>query len=594
VSDTVRKIFWLVGRDNPARWVLLVIGAVVASGLEMLGAVLIYLLLAIIASPAGPLELPIVGDVRALAEGVDETSFLLWAAVVLGVFFLLRAGYFVFFTYVKNRLAHSAGERLSSRLADGYLRMPYAFHLRRNSSELIRNAHNSVEELAQYAFLSVIQVIAEFFLVVGLVLVMVIVAPAATGVAVLIVGSAAAVLLFTVQPRLRRLGVTAQEMRKRTLGSLQQSLHGIRDIRVLGVAPHFSRRYRADRRRLARTLYLRGTVIELPRLVIETSLVGFILLLFAASVAAGTATEELLSTLGLFAYAGLRIQPSLQKFVGGLNLIRFSESAVEHVYDDLRLVDEVDADVTEDRDLTFEEAIRLEDVSFTYEGTDRPAVHDVNLVIRPGEVIGICGPTGGGKTTLTDLIVGLLEPTEGRVTVDDVDLRDRKPAWYRKLGVVPQMVFLVDDTLRRNIALGLEDDEVDETALTRAVELAQLDDFVTQLPAGLDTVVGERGVRVSGGQRQRIAIARALYRQPEVLVFDEGTSALDNATESALIGALERLRGRHTIILVAHRLSTVRTSDRVVLIEDGRVGAVGSFERLRRVSASFRALTLNS
>ena len=589
--EAFRKTFHLVGRDKRNRWVALVAGAVVVSVLEMFGAVLIYLLLTLLVEPTATLPMPLLGDLRELGAGIDGTTFFLISAAVLGGFFLIRALAQLAYIYVKNRLAHNAGARLSTKLMRGYLRLPYAFHLRRSSAELVRNAQQSVEQLASQCFLSVIQVIAEVLLIVGLVTVMLLVAPAATGLAALIVGSAALLLMVVVQPRLKRLGLRAQEMRQRTLASLQQSLHGIREIKVLGTEEHFAEGYQADRDTLARSVHLSGTVAEMPRLVIETALIAFILILFSVSIAAGAATEELLSTLGLFAYAGLRIQPSLQKLVSGLNKVKYSAAAIDDVYADLVLVEKLDAEDEQPNDLGFREELWLESASFAYEGADHPAVIDAELSIQPGDVIGICGPTGGGKTTLTDLIIGVLDPTEGRITVDGVDLRHRRAAWFRKLGIVPQMVFLIDDTVRRNIAFGIPDEDIDVDALEEAIELAQLTEFVGRLPDGLDTVVGERGVRVSGGQRQRIAIARALYRKPEVLVFDEGTSALDNFTESALISSLERLRGERTIILVAHRLSTVRNCDRIVYLEDGRIAGIGSFEYLQRHSEGFQALS---
>jgi ATP-binding cassette, subfamily B, bacterial PglK len=590
VVDVFRKTFFLVGRDKPGHWVAIVLAAVVASGVEMLGAVLVFVLLGLIADPGGELELPVVGGIRGWFSGVDDQTFLLSTAAVLAVFFLLRVVMQVGFQYVKQRMAHNAGARLSKRLAVGYMRLPYAFHLRRSSAELVRNAHQTVEELAKQCFLQVIQVLGESIVVLGLLVLMLVIAPVPTLIAVAIVGGAALLLLMVVQPRLKRLGGRAQEMRKRTLGSLQQSLYGIRDIKILGSEEHFGRAYGRNREHLARALYLKGTVAETPRHVIETAMVGFILLLFVFSILTGVGSERLLSTLGLFAYAGMRLMPSLQKIVGGLNNIRFSDAAINQVYDDLRLVEEVERPRDGETSLRFTQQIRLDNVSFTYEQTEHPALTGVDLVIRPGEVVGICGPTGGGKTTLTDLITGILPPSSGTVSVDGVDVQRVTPAWFRKLGVVPQMVFLVDDTLRNNIALGVPQDEIDDDAVDEAVRLAQLEDFVTSLPEGLETEVGERGVRVSGGQRQRVAIARALYRRPEVLVFDEGTSALDNATESVLISSLERLRGTHTILLVAHRLSTVRNCDKIIYLDGGRIRGVGTFEQLRAESAGFRAL----
>lgn len=564
--DTFRKTFYLVGRENPARWVALIAGAVVASGLEMVGALLIYLLLALVVDPTGALEVPLLGDLRAYVGDVEQTTFLLWAALGIGAFFVLRAGYQIVYAYIKHRLAHNAGARLSSRLAEGYLALPYSYHLQHRSSELVRNAQQSVAELSQQCFLPVIIVIAESLVVLGLLTVMLLVAPIPTLIAIAVMGSAALLLLKTVQPRLRNLGAQAQEQRKATLASLSQALAGIRDIKVLGVGRAFAQIYRTAYDQLARAMYLRGPILDLPRLVIETALIIFILVLFSVSIAAGTATQELLSTLGLFAYAGLRIQPALQKLLGGLNAVRYSAQAVDDVATDLRLIEGLEPEPADVEPLPYTEVLHLDNVSFTYEGADRPAIRNVDLTIRRGEMIGIYGPTGGGKTTLVDLIIGLLDPTEGRVTVDGVDIAEHRDAWWRNLGVVPQMVFLIDDTLRRNIALGIPDDEVDETALARATAAAQLNGVIAELPDGTDTVIGERGVRLSGGQRQRVAIARALYRDTRVLVVDEGTSALDHVTEKAVMRALEDGAGDRTAILVAHRTDTLAGCNRTFYV----------------------------
>ena len=590
VLRSLHRIFELLGSEKPGRWLALAVGALLVSVLEMVGALLVFLLLALISDPSGGLQVPLFGDLRRFFGDVAHMTFLLWAAAAMASFFVVRMCAQVGFAYLKQRVAHNAAARLSSKLTRGYLRLPYAFHLRRSSAELVRNAHQNLENLAAHSFLAATLVVAELILVAGLVTVMIIVAPLAAILAALVVGTASMALLAIVQPALQRLGARAQDARRRTLGLLQQSLHGIRDIKVLARESYFASAYAQDRGRLARSLYLRGAALELPRLVIETSLVFFILLLFGFSVAAGMASHELLSTLGLFAYAGLRIQPSLQKLVSGLNSVRFSSSAVEEVLDDLRLIDRLEAEPARTATISFKRDLRLEDVSFDYEGSSRPAITNVDLSIAKGELIGICGPSGGGKTTLVDLIVGLLDPSSGRVRVDGTDVNEARDSWFRMLGVVPQMIFLLDDTLRRNIALGVPDGEVDEKAVLEAAQVAQLEETISRLPDGLDTVVGERGVRLSGGQRQRVAIARALYRRPEVLVFDEGTSALDTGTESVLISALECLRGQHTIILVAHRLSTVRGCDRIAYVDNGRVAGVGRFDELERENAGFKEL----
>jgi ATP-binding cassette subfamily C protein len=229
-------------------------------------------------------------------------------------------------------------------------------------------------------------------------------------------------------------------------------------------------------------------------------------------------------------------------------------------------------------------------VSFRYERGDRPALDGIDLTIERGTSIGVCGPTGGGKSTLVDVIAGLLEPTGGTVRVDGVDIHTDVMSWYEQLGVVSQVVFLIDDTLRNNIALGVPADAIDEGAVERALQLAQLQDVVRELPQGLDTRLGERGTRLSGGQRQRVAIARALYRDPEMIIFDEGTSALDNRTEADLVRAIDELHGHRTLVMVAHRLTTVRHCDRILVIENGRVSDSGTFDELVVRHPLFRSM----
>jgi ATP-binding cassette, subfamily B, bacterial PglK len=594
VLTTLRHALHLIGRDQRRRWIFLIFLAVAVSGLEMVGAVLVFVLLSLVVDPDGAIEIPVIGDVRDLAGDMDEQTLLLSLIVIMAVFFVLRAGVKVGAKYLQYRVAHNAGARLSNRLAEGYLAWPYASHLRRNSAELIRNAQQAVMEVVTGVFIPLILVAAETILTIGLLAVMLVIAPAATALAVVIVGGAAGVLLLIVQPRLKRIGRTAHRMSRDTLRSMQQSLHGIRDIKVLGREHYFATEYGQKRLKLARARYLRATASALPAVVIETALLGFILISFGIAIVGGFDSREMLSILGLFAYVGLRLQPSLQSIIGGMNELKHSTAPLEDIHRDLLEVESLPRSPGQVTPLPFQDALRVESVDFAYEGTEGYVLSGIDLTIRPGEQIGICGPTGGGKTTLVDIIIGLLQPSSGRVSVDGVDIADNVQAWQRNLGVVPQMVFLTDDTLRRNIALGVPDDEIDGEAIAEAVELAQLEEFVAGLPNGLDTTVGERGVRISGGQRQRIAIARALYRRPEVLIFDEGTSALDNATESQLMASIDQLRGAHTIILVAHRLSTVQTSDTVVFMESGRIRGLGSFDALARDNAAFRALAVMS
>jgi ATP-binding cassette subfamily C protein len=307
---------------------------------------------------------------------------------------------------------------------------------------------------------------------------------------------------------------------------------------------------------------------------------------------------QALPLLGLFAYAGFRVIPASNRVMLYVAQLRYSRAWIHDLRADLTALPEpAAADGLDAEPIRFTRAIALDRVSYTYAGEGgpvlppaEPVLMDVSLAIAKGESLGVVGASGAGKSTLIDLLLGLLEPTAGRITVDGRDIASAMRSWRRHIGYVPQEPFILDDTLRRNVAFGVADREVDDRRVTAALRLAQLGDVVTTLPRGLDTMLGERGTRLSGGQKQRVAIARALYHEPEVLVFDEATSALDTPTERELIAALEALRGVKTLVVIAHRLTTVRRCDRLALLRDGRLAAVGPYEELLARDAGFREM----
>jgi ATP-binding cassette, subfamily B, bacterial PglK len=587
--ETLRLALGIIGREHRGRFILLVVISLGSAGLEVVGAALIYLLLSLITDPDRPIELPVVGSITDYVQ-VDQTTLLLGVVAALAVFLVVSSLFRIGDSYVRNRIIENMSARMSSRMLGGYLAMPYSFHLQRNSAELIRNSYQTVKDLAAGQISRFVGVAAQTTLLIGMLGLLVAVTPVAALLAVVVIGSAAAVVSLIIQPRLREFGRIAHDEKRRSLEALQQSLHGVRDVKLMGLERAFSTTYATSANRMARTNYVKSVYVTLPGIVIEVALLGFIILLFTLSILAGDAARNTLPVLGLFAYAGRRIQPAIGTIVSAINGLRTDDAPIRDVASDMKLMREQAESTKEAQPLPFNQELRLDGVRFRYATAHRDALTDVDLVIRPGEIIGVCGPTGGGKTTLMDIISGLVPPTEGRVTVDGEPIAQHARRWQRALGVVPQTIFLIDGTLRANIALGVPPEEIDEERVRDAVALAQLEAFVADLPAGLDTTVGERGVRVSGGQRQRIAIARALYRRPSVLMLDEGTSALDNLTEREIMGAISSLRGTHTIIMVAHRLTTVRDADRIVYVEDGRITAVGPYDELLATNDSFRRL----
>jgi ABC-type multidrug transport system fused ATPase/permease subunit len=579
--DTLRKVLVLLGPSQRGRWVLVILLALVASGFEALGALIVFGLLASITTDASGFDVPVLGDLRTLFPGADEHLLIAVIGGAIALFFVVRAATLVVQGYVQYRLAENAGARLASQLLEGYLAMPYTFHLQRNSAELIRNMYETVQQFVREALLPAVKLVGHSLICLGLVAVLVYTSPLATLFAAAVLGPFTWMLLRVVHPRVKQLGHTAQEMAKTSLQTLEESLTGWRDIKILGRERFFVEQFEEDRRRLARAKYLRSTAKEVPRVALETGLVLFILAFLGVSAIVRDGALEALPVLGLFGYVAVRLQPSLNEIMVALNSLKFVGPGIDLIHRDLQLFPATPAGrAGQPQALRLRGELRLDGVSARYPGAHREALRDVNVSIRAGEFIGVVGPTGGGKTTLVELMLGLLEPATGRVLVDGVDLRWRTEAWQASLGVVHQVVFLADATLRRNIALGVPDEEVDDALVAETVKLAQLERFVQSLPEGLDTMIGQRGVRLSGGQRQRLAIARALYRRPSVLILDEGTSALDNNTEAELMAALEPLRGERTIIAVAHRLSTVAACDRVVLVDDGHLVDVAPFDEL--------------
>ena len=583
----LRKLVRVIGPGRRFKWALLVVAGLAVSGLEVIGAGLVFALITLVTDPTAAVELPFLGDVTQRFTMVSGDRLVVAVAALIAVFFIVRGCFLVAQTYVHARVVNNAGADIGTRLVRGYLSMPYVRHLERNSAELVRNAFYNVQVVKKSLLAPAIDIVAECLVVLGLIVVLLWAAPVATASAVVIFTPMVWFLLRWVRPRMRAYGRGAKDAESRGLELLQQGTAGIRDIRILAAEAEFARRYQRTRRDFARLHTRRATLSELPRVLIETSLVLFIAGFFVVVVLFDNSPQGALSVLGLFAYVGMRLKPSIQKVVSSVNTVRFATPSLDDIAADLEMVGSLADAAAPGTDQTqpsvvpaLAQGITLDSVSFTYQSSRSPALQAVDLEIRRGASIGICGPTGGGKSTLVDVIAGLLEPTTGSVRVDGVDIHDDVQAWYGQLGVVSQSVFLIDDTLRRNVALGVPAREIDDGAIERAVELAQLREVVDQLPEGLETSVGERGVRLSGGQRQRVAIARALYRDPEVLIFDEGTAALDNQTEADLVRALESLHGERTLILVAHRLTTVRHCDHILILEDGRIADQGTFDAL--------------
>lgn len=579
MPSVLRKCSDLVG-DRRWPWVLVVVLALAVSAFEAGGAVLLYGLLGLVAGDPSSAPLPLVGDVTPHLAGWGLRELYVAAAALISGFFVIRGVVVVVQAYVLGRVTETAGNRVATRVHRGFLSAPYSSRGEEDTARHIRNAHDTIQRLIDGFLVPAVTLVSEFVVILVLLIVLVVTAPMATLLVVLVVLPVVVVLNRTVQPRLEALGRRYEQLSTDSLRVLRETVDGADEIRVTGGAPYFSTRFTGIRGELARTGYMHSLLAKLPVVGLETALVLFLALFLAITVLSDGDVAQVLPVIGLFGYTGLRLIPSLERAVRSVNSMRFTAPAVDELHTAVeRITPWLASDDADGQRLSLTDELRLEGVSLWYPGSSAPALDDVDVAIRRGSFVGLVGITGGGKSTLVDVIVGLRAPTSGRVRVDGHDIHTRLRAWQRSIGYVPQHVFLMDDTLRRNIALGIDDTRIDEQRLVDSVRLAQLDELVERLPEGLDTVAGERGTRLSGGQRQRVAIARALYRQPDLLVLDEGTAALDPSTERSLMRGLLDQTGL-TIVLVAHRVASIRDCDVVHLVDRGRIATSGTYDEL--------------
>ena len=503
--------------------------------------------------------------------------------VLVGVY-AVKAGFLAFLASRQARFAFGTQSSLSERLFAGYFLQPWAFHLQRNSAELLRNATIEVGN-----FSAVVQALmvaaAEAFVVVGLAALIVAVEPLGALFVIAVVGLAALAFHRITRTRLVRWGEARLYHDGLRMQHLQQGFGGVKDIKLLGREDAFLEQYRLHNSAAARVGGRQFALQQLPRLWMELLAMAGLAALVIVMIARGMPAEALPPTLGLFAAAAFRLMPSVVRIMVSVQTLRYCLPAIDTLHRELQLVEAVRGPSRE-RATRIESALTLDHVTVRYPNAPAPALRDVSLTIPRGASVGFIGGSGAGKSTLVDTILGLLTPESGRITVDGAGIDANLRGWQDQIGYVPQSIFLTDDTLRRNVAFGIASEAIDDAAVGRAIRAAQLDEFVGTLPRGLETSVGERGVQLSGGQRQRIGIARALYHDPPLLVLDEATSSLDGATEQGVMEAVRALRGSKTLLIVAHRLSTVAHCDRLYRLDAGRVVQEGTVERIAGTAAS--------
>jgi ABC-type multidrug transport system fused ATPase/permease subunit len=573
-----KKISFLLSPQHKKQ--LMVMGGLLLIGLvfEMMGLGIIIPVLALLLSPDIVHDYPSLQPFFHFLGDPTQGQLVLIGMSGLVLVYLLKALFMIFLAWRQSKFSAEMYVYFSNTLFLGYLLQPYSFHLRRNSALLLRNIQGEVGTFNGISQ-SVISLLIEFSAALGIALMLLIIEPVgATVVTFFLLLSGYGFHLAT-KKRLLAWGRKRQMHEGEMNQHLIQGLNGVKEVKLIGKEGYFLTQFDKHNIERGKITSKQTTLQQVPRTYLELLAVMGLAALVILMMLQHKPLHLLVPTLGIFVAAAFRMIPSANRIMSLISQIRYAQPVVELLYNEFVMIEntrkELEASNT-GAGLQFAHDIKVDHLVFSYFGTHTNALNDVSLTIKKGESVGLIGHSGSGKSTLVDVLLGLLTPNSGGIIVDGHDIQAGIRNWQSKIGYVPQTIYLVDNTLRSNVAFGVPPEEVDEDAVVRAIKAAQLDEYVAGLPEGLDTYVGERGVRLSGGQRQRIGIARALYNDPEVLVLDEATSALDTTTESGVMEAVTALHGQKTLIIVAHRLSTVENCDRLYRLEKGKIIAQGA------------------
>ncbi len=567
---TLQKFWQLLTSDQRRATFILLIWMLFGMLLETLGIGLVIPAIAIMTQGDLVTEYPVLVPWLNSIGNPQQDQLVIFGMLILVAVYAFKALFLGFLAWRQMDFIYGMQASLSKRMFTGYLRMPYSFHLQRNSAQLIRNVMSETGVFTHTGLTGGMILLTELFVIFGISVLLFFVTPLGTIIVVSIIGIVGWIFIKFTRRYTLRWGEARQLHEGLRLQHIQQGLGGVKDVKLLGREKNFFTQYEVHNIGSARVGQYQATLQAFPRLLIELLAVIGLSALIITMIGQGIPMDTLLPTIGLFAAAAFRLMPSVNRLLSGIQSVRYSIPVIDTLHSELEHMSTIKPPLNS-QSMPFEQEVTLNHVCFSYPSSEALALNDVSLTIAKGTSVGFIGGSGMGKSTLVDIILGLLTPVSGSVKVDGIDIQKSLRNWQNYIGYVPQSIFLTDDTLRRNIAFGLSDEQIDETDVLHSIKAAQLEQLINDSPQGLDTIVGERGIRLSGGQRQRIGIARALYHDPQVLVLDEATSSLDTATESDVMDAVKMLQGDKTIIIVAHRLSTVSQCDRLFTLEKGEV-----------------------
>jgi len=556
--------------------VLILIGGI----LETLGVSMMLPLVQAIMSPDEIMDNELVASIVAFLHIDSSRNLILWLLGVTIFLFIFKNAYLLFQTYVQNTFVTRNRNRMISRVMREFLNRPYEDYLGADIPTVFRLTDSDIPNAFQL-ILVLIQMTTEIVVAVSICLVLVCLSPAISiGCAALFLGMTL-IITKVLKPRLNAIGRKNQAIQSRIAKWRIQSIYGLKDVKVLHREEFFVRNYYESGAVGANVARNYAVLNNTPRLLIETIFIAAMLSFIFIFMVQGGDITVLFSQLTAFAAAAVRVMPATNRINTYLSEIAYAQPCLDYLYENLteNMKQDVNGSVTgltgeqeqKKQPLTLTDRIVLDHISYTYPNTDKPIFTDTHMEVKKGQSVGIMGPSGAGKSTIVDILLGLLHVQSGTITCDGRDIFENYPSWLSKIGYIPQSIYLIDESIRDNIAFGIDADRIDDKRIWEVLEEAQLKSFVEELPEGLETTIGDRGVRISGGQRQRLGIARALYHNPEILVFDEATSALDGDTEAAVMEAVNSFHGKKTMVIIAHRLNTIAKCDVIYKVENEKI-----------------------
>jgi ABC-type multidrug transport system fused ATPase/permease subunit len=593
-AQQLKKILNLFGENGKKQVVSLLLMMLLISVLVTLGVGAIPAFIILIGNPQKIASVPYVGDFLKEHGILESGKLLLWGSGFLLGLFIVKNLIISVFTYFRIRFVFRQQYLLELRLFKAYMNLPYHVYMQRNSSDLLRNITQEVTIITNQLMIPMIAFFSDLITVLFILIMLLTIEPTITIITFFTLGLSTYLFIWFTSKKMKKYGALAQDYRSEKIKAVNEGLGAFKDAFILQKQQYFVEKLRSSSRKTAVMETNRNTINFLPSPFIETVAVSSMLLIAVILYFQNRDVQSIIPVLSLFGAASIKLMPSVRDIAKAYSNFKYNVSVVDVVHDEIVEMERIARPISDEKALPFNNNILVRNVSFNYPNQTKPAIENINLDIPFGATVGFVGPSGSGKTTIVDLILGLIKPATGKVTVDGKDISAYAPQWQKNVGYIPQSIYLIDDSIKRNIAFGIPTKEIDEKKLNAAIEKAQLTEFVQNLPDGVESVVGERGTRLSGGQRQRIGIARALYNDPKVLFLDEATSALDNLTEKQVMESLDHLKGSITIIMIAHRLSTVRNCDKLYMFKAGKLIGDGTYNELAEHNQEFRKLTLVS